>query len=409
MGTQVSWTGANRPRALQRAGALMLATALCAGCATAPPPATTSRAPVSEADHRTAEVVGMPGVRFWVDSPAAFRRWRERNAGAATPLTLAGEQEQGLVWLALSGGADDGAYGAGILNGWTIAGTRPQFTVVGGVSTGALIGLLAFLGPDYDAQLASLYTETAREAIYRPKSGAALLGSSILDETPFRQRVGEVVGAKVLAEVAREHARGRRLLVITTNLDAQRATVWDMGAIAASGHPSALKVFRDVLIASASPPGLFAPTYIEVEANGRRFQEMHVDGAVGDPVFSPADILVLTRGMVAPESPVKRTLFVLVNNTLRPQFEVVKNSTIPIVYRSFSTLGMKSLMAEVYRANRVARENDIEFNLSYIGPEFQSKPAESFDLEYRRKLFAYARERALTGEPWSKQPPRAED
>ena len=136
---------------------------------------------------------------------------------------------------------------------------------------------------------------------------------------------------------------------------------------------------------------------------------MHVDGAIGDPVFSPADILVLTRGMAAPEVPIKRTLYVLVNNTLRPQFEVVKNTTIPIVYRSFSTLGMKSLVAEVYRANRVAQENDIDFNLTFIGTEFLSKPAESFDLEYRRKLFAYAKERALTGEPWSKRPPAAED
>ena len=314
-----------------------------------------------------------------------------------------------MVWLALSGGADDGAYGAGILNGWTTAGTRPQFTVVSGVSTGALIATLAFLGPHYDARLASLYTDTPRDAIYRPKGAAAVLGESILDETPFRMRVAEVIDARALGEVAREHAKGRRLLVVTTNLDAQRATVWDMGAIAASGHPGALKLFRDVLIASASPPGLFAPTYIEVEANGRRFKEMHVDGAIGDPVFSPADVLVLTRGMVPVEPQIRRTLYVLVNNKLRPQFEVVENTTIPIVYRSFSTLGMKSLVAEVYRANRVARENEIDFNLTFIGTDFRSKATESFDLDYRRQLYAYGRERALTGEPWSKQPPAAKD
>lgn len=407
MRREVSCLGTRQSRTIASVGAVMLGAFLGAGCATeTTPPA---RVSFTESEHRTAEVAGMPGVRFWVDSPASFQRWRERNAGIATPLTVAREQEEGLVWLALSGGADDGAYGAGILNGWTIAGTRPQFTVVSGVSTGALIGLLAFLGPQYDSQLASLYTQTARDEIFRPKGRAAVLGSSILDETPFRMRVAEVVGPKVLAEVAREHAKGRRFLVITTNLDAQRAAVWDMGAIASSGHPASLKLFRDVLIASASPPGLFSPTYIDVEANGRRFQEMHVDGAIGDPVFSPADVLVLTRGMVAPETPIKRTLYVLVNNTLRPQFEVVENTTIPIVYRSFSTLGMKSLVAEVYRANRVARENDIDFNLTFIGDEFRSRPAESFDLEYRRLLFAYGRERALTGEPWSKRPPAVKD
>jgi hypothetical protein len=394
-------------RALAAMGAIALAAGLCAACSTAPAPP--KRAPVSEADHRAAEVVGMPGVRFWADSPESFRRWRERNGERATPLTIAREQQQGLVWLALSGGAEDGAYGAGLLNGWTVAGTRPEFTVVSGVSTGALIGLFAFLGPQHDAVLASLYTDVAREGIYRPRGPAALRGASILDETPFRRRVAEIADARLLAEVAREHAKGRRFLVVTTNLDAQRGTVWDMGAIAASSHANALKLFRDVLIASASPPGLFSPTFIEVEAGGRRFQEMHVDGAIGDPVFSPADILALTRGMAPPESAIDRTLYILVNNRLRPQFEVVDSSTIPIVSRSFSTLGIKNLAADVDRAHRVARQHNIDFNLAFIDGEFRAKPAESFDLEYRRRLFAYGRERALVGEPWSKSPPAGRD
>ena len=166
MGTEVSFLATSRPRAIALLGATVIAAALCAGCAStpAPPP----RVSFTEADHRAAEVVGMPGVRFWVDSPASFQRWRELNAGGATPLTIAREHEEGLVWLALSGGADDGAYGAGFLNGWTIAGSRPRFTVVSGVSTGALIGLLAFLGPHYDQQLASLYTQTARAGRRRP-------------------------------------------------------------------------------------------------------------------------------------------------------------------------------------------------------------------------------------------------
>jgi hypothetical protein len=217
--------------------------------------------------------------------------------------------------------------------------------------------------------------------------------------------VAEIVGPALLAQVAREHVKGRRFLVITTNLDAQRGTVWDMGAIAASGHAASLKLFRDVLIASASPPGLFPPTYIEVEANGRRFQEMHVDGAIADPVFSPADVLVLTRGMIAPETQTKRALYILVNNKLRPQFEVVDNSTIPIVYRSFSTLGKRNLTAEMYRAHRVARENEIDFNLTVIDDRFRTKPAESFDLAYRQQLYLYGRERALTDIVWAKAPP----
>ncbi len=400
-------TSAANSRSPASIGALLLAALVADGCATASP--APNRAPFTESETRAAEVVGMPGVRFWVDSPAAFMRWREQSASTATPLRLAQEQEQGLVWLALSGGAEDGAYGAGVLNGWSVAGTRPEFTIVSGVSTGALIAPLAFLGPRYDSLLAAIFTQTAPDEIFRSRGRSAVSGSSILDESPLRKRVAEIVDENFLAAIAREHARGRRLLVVTTNLDAQRGTVWDMGAIAASGHPASLKLFRNVLVASASPPGLFAPTYIDVEADGRQFQEMHVDGAIGDPVFSPADVLVLTRGSPPRQTGIKRTLYILVNNKLDPQFEVVENTTIPIVSRSFSTLGEKSLIAEVYRAHRVARENDIEFNLSVIEPRFKAKSAHAFDLEYRRQLYGHGRERALEGSAWTQTPPRLDD
>ncbi len=406
MTTLPSSSGTANPRSGARMGALALAILAAAGCAQAPTP---PRVPFTEGEERQAEVVGMPGVRFWVDSPASFMRWRELRTAPATPMNLVQDEEHGLVWLALSGGAEDGAYGAGVLNGWTVAGTRPEFAIVSGVSTGALIAPLAFLGPEYDALLAAIFTETRPDQIFRSRGRAGISGSSIFDETPLRQRIAEIVDARLLAAVAREHGRGRRLLIVTTNLDAQRGTVWDMGAIAASGHPASLKLFRDVLVASASPPGIFAPTYIEVEANGRRFQEMHVDGAIGDPVFSPADVLVLARGSIPPQAMTKRTLYILVNNRLQPQFEVVDNTTIPIVYRSLSTLAVRNLTAEVYRAHRVARENETEFNLTFIEPEFTSKAAQSFDLEYRRQLYAYGRARALDGSAWKKSPPGPRD
>jgi predicted acylesterase/phospholipase RssA len=383
---------------------------ICAGlllAACASPPA--GRVSYGEGESRNAEVPGMPGVRFWVDSPASFQRWSALRAGQS-PYTPARQQPEGLTWLAISGGAEDGAYGAGILSGWTAAGTRPQFTVVSGVSTGALIAVFAFLGPQHDAVLASIYTDVPRERIYRAKALPLPTGESYLDDAPFRERVAEIVDARMLAEIAREHAAGRRLLVVTTNLDAQRGTVWDMGAIASSGHPAALKLFRDVIIASASPPGLFTPTYIEVEGNGRRFREMHVDGAIGDPVFNPASVLTLLRLEAVSPGPIRRTLYIIVNNRLGPEFDYVRSTMVPIVARSFSTLAKRNLRAEVDRAYRAARDSAIEFNLAYIDNRLAPKPpAESFDLTYRRQLYAHARQRMLAGAAWLNAPPAPTD
>ena len=56
-------------------------------------------------------------------------------------------------FLAISGGGDDGAFGAGLLAGWSARGDRPVFGLVTGVSTGALSAPFAFLGGEYDAKL----------------------------------------------------------------------------------------------------------------------------------------------------------------------------------------------------------------------------------------------------------------
>jgi predicted acylesterase/phospholipase RssA len=160
------------------------------------------------------------------------------------------------------------------------------------------------------------------------------------------------------------------------------------------------------VIASASLPGLFSPIYIEVEANGRRFREMHVDGAIADPVFSPADVVGLLRFQVVRRSPVKRTLYIIVNNRLEPSFEPVRNTMVPIALRSFSTLAKRSLQADIYRAYRVARDNAIDFNLTFIDDRLAPKPpAEDFDLSYRRALHAHGRQRVLAGGAWVKEPP----
>ena len=191
-----------------------------------------------------------------------------------------------ITYLALSGGGSGGAFGAGILTGWTTAGTRPTFDVVSGVSTGALIAPFAFLGSSYDPTLAELYTSGIAETLVRPRPIIGLLGAALSDPAPLRRLVERYVTDDMLRKIAAEHSKGRRLFVVTTNLDAQRTVIWDMGAIAAHGHEQALVLFRNVLIASASIPAVFPPVMIEVTMNGKRFQEMHSDGGATTQLFT---------------------------------------------------------------------------------------------------------------------------
>ena len=192
--------------------------------------------------------------------------------------------------LALSGGGANGAFGAGFLNGWSSTGSRPTFKVVTGVSTGALMAPFAFLGQPGDAALHEFYTTTASRDIFALGEfldiiSRVLFGEGIADTSPLVSLLERHVDEALLQQVALAHKSGRRLYIGTVDLDSQRFIIWNMGLIATSGQPDALQLFRKVMLASASIPIAFAPVFFDVEAGGRRYDEMHVDGAVAANVF----------------------------------------------------------------------------------------------------------------------------
>ena len=254
---------------------LALLVMLVQGCATL-----RTQAPLPAALENDVQVAGFPeDVRAWADQPSeGFTRsalesiQEERNAYGEDSLT------KPLAFLALSGGGDNGAFGAGVLCGWTKHGDRPRFKLVTGISTGALIAPFAFLGSEYDDDL-KVYTMVTQAEIFRRKSLLTVLWrESLADTRPLADLIARHIDEPVLQAIAREHKKGRRLFIGTTQLDAQRLVIWNMGAIAASGHQDALQLFRKVVLASASIPGVFPPQYIKVEAKGRTYTEMHVDG-----------------------------------------------------------------------------------------------------------------------------------
>ncbi len=356
------------------------------------------------AEQSIAKIPGIPGARFWVDGSREELRDFMRSSA---PLSGA----DGFDVLALSGGAYDGAYGAGVINGWTAAGSRPKFTVVTGVSAGALIAPLAFLGPDYDREIQEAFTESASQFLGDLGSLFSLLGGTDIRRNSLVNLVDKFVDARLLRAVAAEHAKGRRLLILTTNLDAQRGVVWNMGAIAASGHPDSRELFRDVLVASASIPGLFGPTYIEAEANGRRFKEMHVDGGATMEVFVLPDALLADgMGHANPKRPAPR-IWVVINNRVTPQFEVVEAGLIPPLSRSFSTL-IKAGSKQTLFATAEFVGHD-RFNLTFIDDAFSdrlkarygSSVTPGFNAPYLTALYRYGYDKARSGHLWTHEVP----
>ncbi|GJD51881.1 hypothetical protein OPKNFCMD_4640 [Methylobacterium crusticola] len=364
-----------------------------AACASLP------RTPYTAAEAAVATVPGQePGVRFWADGTArSFAQVTERVASLREPFS----------YLALSGGGGDGAYGAGVLNGWSETGRRPTFTIVSGVSTGALIAPFAFLGPAYDPSLRDIYTSGAAAGLVRsPNPLNILLGDGLFGDQRLRDLVGRHVTPEMLAAVAEEHRKGRRLLVVTTNLDSQRAVIWDMGAIAASGQPNAATLFRDVLTASASVPAVFPPMLIDAQAGNHAFQEMHVDGSVVTPVFTLPEAFLTQDGRLG-ASRGRPNIYVIINGRVEPSFDVVPNGTLPIATRSLSTVGRARSRATLASTYAFARRNGIGFHLTYIDQRIpEVSAAQGFDTAYMRRLFDDGYAKARTGAPWQTTLPR---
>ncbi|MCP1765847.1 patatin-like phospholipase family protein [Bradyrhizobium japonicum] len=367
-------------------GFLVLACSLALGACTSPP-----RTPYTAAEASTSRVLDIDGLRRYADEPVTKFSF-DKDTSTATK-----------SYLALSGGGADGAYGVGVLSGWTAARTRPTFSVVSGVSTGGLIAPFAFLGSQYDDTLREVYTSGIAESLLNdPSIMRVLFGSGLFGNTRLRELVARYVGPEIMAQVARENARGRKLLVVTTDLDTQRTAIWDMGKIAAVGTPEALKLFRDVMAASASIPLVFPPIMIDAEGQGRRFQEMHVDGGVTAPVLTLPEAL-LSQDRLPGNA--RMNIYILVNKKIERNFELVSNSTIDVASRSLSSITQSQTRSIIFSTYDFAKRNNLGFHLSYIARDYPAPPSEGFDTAYMRALYQYGYEKAASGQAWTSKLP----
>ena len=354
-----------------------------------------------------ANVPGMTGIRYWADGNPAAMVSDARDSLARERSYLASTGNQGPLppvdFLAISGGGENGAFGAGLLVGWTKAGTRPTFKVVTGISTGALTAPYAFLGSAYDEELRKIYTTLSAKDVLEARGliSGALFHDAMADNAPLRQTVAKYFNQAMLDAIAAEYRKGRILLVGTTDLDARRPVIWNITKIAASFQPQSLKLVQDLLVASAAIPGAFPPMMIDVDVDGKHYQEMHVDGGASAQVFVyPPGLNLSSSGIVR-----KRTLYVIRNARLDPDWAKVDRSTMTIAGRAISSLIQTQGVGDLYRIYLISQRDGLDFNLAYIPKSFTRTLKEPFETAYMKDLYDVGYDMAVKGYPWVKAPP----
>jgi hypothetical protein len=345
-----------------------------------PPP----RTPFTAAEDAVATIPGIPDARFWADSETDFQNALPKEPGP---------------WLTLSSGGEDGAFGAGVLVGLSAAGKRPDFKVVTGVSSGALMAPFAFAGSRYDEALKKAYTTVTAADIF--EAGGST-GESFVLSWPLRDFIAKQMTPELMADIATAYRAGRRLFVLTTNLDAERFVVWNMGAIAAHGGEDARKLFVQVLLASASVPGGFPPVLIDVESGGKRFAEMHVDGGLGGQFFvAPHAFLATTSHYRLPAS----ALYVVVNTGLERDFQVVDRFAPSILTQAVGAAVKVDTRLMLTLSYALAKRSGVPFNVASIPPSFVAPSQGAFDPKYMGALFQVGYEQGKSENAFSSEPP----
>ncbi|MGE4061433.1 MAG: patatin-like phospholipase family protein [Sphingomonadales bacterium] len=325
------------------------------------------------------------------------------NSGDGTPLpvprhlapeAVPGHHQQVLL---LSGGGSHGAFGAGVLVGWTESGQRPRFDIVTGVSTGALMATFAFLGPEYDGVLRHLYTNVESRQIYKDRGIGGLLKGSAYDQKPLARQLEREIDDRVIASVAGECAGGRRLFIATTNLDKGLQVVWDMCAIATSTSPGKAGLYRKILLASAAIPGIFRPVYIQ---SNSAMPSLHVDGTIHSSLLFHSFMLAEDGG---------QDVWTIINGKIdyarRDGFaDANVTSTVP---RAILEMMKANTNASVYRTYVQVRRARARFHLAHVPDDFPDTSPIEFKPGEMGALFEAGQEAGRTRR-WADEPPRLE-
>jgi len=341
-----------------------------------------------------------PGLRFWDESVISTDNYDFSHA--IESLVEHSNKSGQANHLALSGGGFNGAFSAGVLNAWSESGTRPEFDVVTGVSTGAIVSIFAFLGSEYDQKLKGYYTRTTADEMFKRNSIFQLpFRNSMVDVSGFEFKVRDAVDAIMVNQLAVERSKGRILLIATTSLDNEKMAIWDVGKIAQIGTPQAQQLIQDIIIASSAVPGLFPATRITLPYRGGMVDELHVDGGVSRQVF------LIPQGFQKTFVPknIEKNIYVIRNGFLKPEFEEIENGLTSVSYRALSILIRRQSIGDIEHIYNYSERNQIGFNLAYIDDDFSKDDLSSFSLEYVQKLYDYGYQKTLDSDLWRRNLP----
>ncbi|MEO0793624.1 MAG: patatin-like phospholipase family protein [Verrucomicrobiota bacterium] len=382
---------------------LVLASALLliVGCAN-----TYDRNPVPKEHVEKTQVLDIPNARFWADERSYYMDQALNQPGPTLRQQLPSISNKEHNYLAISGGGDKGAFGAGLLCGWTAAGTRPEFEIVTGISTGGLTAPFAFLGPKYDYVLKEVYTTTTTKDLAEQHSLTVIFtGDSVVDTTGLKNLIEKHVNEEFVNEIAAEYRKGRRLWIGTTNLDIMRPVMWNIGAIANTNDPRRIDLIRQILRASAAIPVAFPPEYIEVEIGDEIYDEMHVDGGATTQVILYPESLAWADVLAKLQVPGSPNAYVILNAFVDPVYEPVDPAIMDIAGKTVASLIRTQGLGDLDRIYAASVRDGLEFKLAFPPGDLPRQGEEAFDPEYMQILFDRGFDMALSGYPWDKTPP----
>ncbi|UCC14625.1 MAG: patatin-like phospholipase family protein [Gammaproteobacteria bacterium] len=366
----------------------LLLSLLLAGCASAPPERTLSRAPASYATLPNGNDPLHP------EQLSPLYASMVANPGDNVIRTMERKRGHALNLLSISGGGQNGAFGAGFLNGWRESGGRPEFDIVGGVSTGALLSTHALLGTEADdALLEEMYTQITKDDIYRSRRIASILSGtdSLRDTAPLQALIAKYITRETLARVAAAYDEGRLLYVGTTNVDYGQTWVWNMSLIAKAGK---IELYRKVLLASASFPVVFPP----VEIDGHLF----VDGAARSNI-----VVAGMGGQEKPNPPLHGAgnLYLINNGRANQPPDALRRALGPVAAATISVMMDQSMQTALTRSYFGARLLGYTFNVVAIPDDLDiGHDPLAFDPVQMRTAFDAGRAMAKQEQPWSSAP-----
>ncbi|OCH74341.1 patatin-like phospholipase family protein [Vibrio breoganii] len=342
-------------------------------------------------------------LRFWGSEKPDFLY--DHNT-QTTPIAVQGDT---LNILALSGGGANGAFGAGVLMGLYDKGQLKDYSIITGISAGALIAPFVFAGGDELSRLDEVILGISDKEVLGKKNFLnTIFKDAFTDGNNFIEFIGEAYPEEMIDKIAEQHRKGKRLFIGSTHFDSGELMIWNLGAIANSDLPNRVELVHKILASSASIPGVFPPQFFDVYSDGTVLEEMHVDGGLAAQVFyNPAnfDYQLVSDALGLKDTP---QLDVIRNGLLKSPYKPVNDKGVALLTKSLSGLTMMQTRGDMYRMMYFSETEGLNMQFTYIDQDFSyaKESKDLFDLNYMKAIYQYGYDKVITRDLWVTELPQ---